>query len=224
MVSLTVGSQQTIEKIQEHLTDWKNLTYQQESIITELTAEKDSLVEKMETATKYCQDADEQLIKVVEKQKAAAKDLHDSRSNNHKMSEELVPLHVVVVDKRALDGKFQLASERLAEIEETVEKMKAADKELVETQKYIINLEKVVRPLNNALVPENPASPTSFLDCLKAVPRQLKAYVKESSETCLIHVLSVIKSRWSGVNITKSAEGVEPSCSEEDINKLQKEA
>lgn len=73
-------------------------------------------------------------------------------------------------------------------------------------------------------MPEDPASPTSFLDRLKAVPRQLKAFIKKSSEACTVHALVVVKSRHPDVDIARCVEGAQQDCTEEVFKALEKEA
>lgn len=109
-------------------------------------------------------------------------------------------------------------------MEGTIYQMKKTHSELLEANQQIMLLEKAVARLVKALVPEDAAAPQSFLERLKMVPRQLKAFIKEVAETGLIHTLAVAKSRHPEVDISKFVEGAQPSCSKETFKDLKKEA
>lgn len=182
------------------------------------------MAKNLEAAIQKRKDTDAQLIKLLEPEKKAAKDHEDSWSINHRLSKELILLRASLVDKKNLDEQLQKAFEKLTEMEPIVRQMVRTDVELVEAKKPIALLEKAANPLVKVLVPEDPARLTSFLDRLKAVPRQLKAFIRKSSEACTVHALAVIKSRYPEVDIAKCAGGAEQGCTEETFKGMKKEA
>nr|CAB3460294.1 unnamed protein product [Digitaria exilis] len=125
---------------------------------------------------------------------------------------------------QTLDEKLEQATKRMSELEEAMQQMKKSDEDLAEALKRISLLEKAANPVVKVLVPEDPAAPQSFLERLKALPRQLKAYIRRSSKACLVHVLAVIKSRYPKVDIGKLVEGAEPNCTEAAFRDLKQEA
>lgn len=218
------GSQQKIDKIQSKLTEWSNLANRQGESINTLTVEKEDLAKKLNTTVQQRWDAEDELIQVLELHKKAAKDLEEARDDNKQLYEELVQLRASIADNKTLDKKLQETSKRLAKMEEIVHQMKKTDADLAEATKRIVLLEKAANPLVKALVPEDPTTLQSFQERLKVVPCQLKAFIKKSSETYLIHALAVMKSMFPEVDIAKCVEGAESNCMEENFKNIKKEA
>ncbi|MBS2634122.1 hypothetical protein KFY46_25655, partial [Salmonella enterica subsp. enterica serovar 1,4,[5],12:i:-] len=167
---------------QSKMTDWSNLANRHEEALRTLSAEHDIIKEELRVAVQQRKDADAQLIQVIEQQKKLAKDLEDAREEKSQLSEELVQARKNLADKKALDEKLEQATRRMSELEESLRLMKKSDDDLAETLNRISLLEKAANPVVKALVPEDPTSPQSFLERLKAMPRQLKAYIKRSSK------------------------------------------
>nr|CAB3504899.1 unnamed protein product [Digitaria exilis] len=182
------------------------------------------LKEELRVAVKQRKDADEQLFQVLEQQKQLAKNLEDAREENNRLSRELVQAQKHLADKKVLDEKLEQAARRMSELEESLRLMKKSNDDLAEALNRIALLEKAANPVVKALVPEDPSAPLSFLERLKAMPRQLKAYIKRSSKACLVHVLAVVKSRYPEVDIDKLVEGAEPNCTESAFRDLKQEA
>ncbi|KAF8688247.1 hypothetical protein HU200_042372 [Digitaria exilis] len=218
------GVQQQLSTTQSKMADWSNLANRQEEALKTLSADHESLKEELRVAVKQRKDADAQLIQVLEQQQKLAKDLEDAREEKNQLSRELVQAQGHLADKKVLDEKLEEATRRMSELEETLRLMKKSDDDLAEALNRISLLEKAANPVVKALVPEDPAAPLSFLERLKAMPRQLKAYIKRSSKACLVHVLAVVKSRYPEVDIGKLVEGVEPNCTESAFRDLKQEA
>nr|CAB3446760.1 unnamed protein product [Digitaria exilis] len=218
------GVQQQLTTAQSKMTDWSNLANRHEEALKTLSEEHDTIKEQLIVAVEQRKDADLQLIQIIEQQKKAAKDLEDAREENKQLSEELVQARKSLANKKALDEKLEQTTRRMSELEEAMQQMKKSDDDLDEALKRISLLEKAANPVVKALVPEDPASPQSFLERLKAMPRQLKAYIKRSSKACLVHVLAVIRSRYPEVDIGKLVEGAEPNCTEAAFRDLKQEA
>lgn len=106
------GAHQRIEKFETRTTDWQNLANRRE-IIKELTEENNTLKGKLETAKNFRQDGDEQLIKVIEQQKKAAKDLAEAKETNVKLIEELNQLHASNTEYMSLDRQLQETTPQL---------------------------------------------------------------------------------------------------------------
>nr|CAB3453970.1 unnamed protein product [Digitaria exilis] len=218
------GVQQQLTTTQRKMTDWSNLANRHEEALKTLSAEHDAIKEELRVAVQQRKDADAQLIQVIEQQKKLAKDLEDARGEKNQLSKELVQARKNLADKEALDEKLEQATRRMSELEESLRLMKKSNDDLAEALNRISLLEKAANPVVKALVPEDPASPLSFLERLKAMPRQLKAYIKRSSKACLMHVLAVIRSRYPEVDIGKLVEGAEPNCTEAAFRDLKQEA
>lgn len=60
------GWEQCIEKIQDRLTDCRNLANRNQDRVTELTKKKEELAKKLETTVQTRKDTDAQLIKILE--------------------------------------------------------------------------------------------------------------------------------------------------------------
>nr|CAB3464391.1 unnamed protein product [Digitaria exilis] len=218
------GVQQQLKTTQSKMTDWSNLANRHEEALKTLSAEHDVIKEELRVAVQQRKDADAQLMQILEQQKKLAKDLEDARKEKSQLSEELVQARKNLADKKALDEKLEQATRRMSELEESLRLMKKSDDDLAEALIRISLLEKAANPVVKALVPEDPVSPQSFLERLKAMPRQLKTYIKRSSKACLVHVLAVIRSRYPEVDIGKLVEGAEPKCTEAAFRDLKQEA
>nr|CAB3469829.1 unnamed protein product [Digitaria exilis] len=221
---LKAGVQQQLTTAQSKMTDWSNLANCHEEALKTLSEEHHTIKEQLRVAVEQRKDADAQLIQVIEQQKKFAKDLEDAREERNQLSKELIQSQKNLADKKALDEKLEQATRRMSELEETIRQMKKSDDDLAEALNRISLLEKAANPVVKALVPEDPSSPQSFLERLKAMPRQLKAYIKRSSKACLVHVLSVIRSRYPEVDIGKLVEGAEPNCTEVAFRDLKQGA
>lgn len=76
------GSQQRISKIQDLLTDWRNLAYHREARITELTTGKEAMARELSVSTQKLKDADGQPINILEIQKKTVADLAEAQNDN----------------------------------------------------------------------------------------------------------------------------------------------
>nr|CAB3447015.1 unnamed protein product [Digitaria exilis] len=218
------GAQQQLATAQSKMTDWSNVANRYEEALKTLSADHEGVKEQLRVAVQQRKDADEQLIQILEQQKQLAKNLEDAREENGRLSRDLVQAQKHLADKKVLDEKLEQAARRMSELEEELRLMKKSDDDLAEALNRISQLEKAANPVVKALVPEDPATPQTFLERLKAMPRQLKAYIKRSSKACLVHVLAVVKSRYPEVDIGKLVEGAEPNCTESTFRDLKQEA
>nr|CAB3502400.1 unnamed protein product [Digitaria exilis] len=218
------GAQQQLATAQSKMTDWSNVANRYEEALKTLSADHEGVKEHLRVAVQQRKDANEQLIQVLEQQKQLAKNLEGAREENNRLSRDLVQAQKHLADKKVLDEKLEQAARRMSELEEELRLMKKSDDDLAEALNRISQLEKAANPVVKALVPEDPSAPQTFLERLKAMPRQLKAYIKRSSKACLVHVLAVVKSRYPEVYIGKLVEGAEPNCTESAFRDLKQEA
>nr|CAB3446667.1 unnamed protein product [Digitaria exilis] len=210
------GAQQQLATAQSKMTDWSNVANRYEEALKTLSADHESLQEELRVAVQQRKDADEQLIQVLEQQKQLAQTLEGAREENNRLSRDLVQAQKHLSDKKVLDEKLEQAARRMSELEEELRLMKKSDDDLAEALNRISQLERAANPVLKALVPEDPSAPLSFLERLKAMPRQLKAYIKRSSKA--------LKSRYPEVDIGKLVEGAEPNCTESAFRDLKQEA
>nr|CAB3468807.1 unnamed protein product [Digitaria exilis] len=210
------GAQQQLATAQSKMTDWSNVANRYEEALKTLSADHESLQEELRVAVQQRKDADEQLIQVLEQQKQLAQNLEGAREENNRLSRDLVQAQKHLSDKKVLDEKLEQAARRMSELEEELRLMKKSDDDLAEALNRISQLERAANPVVKALVPEDPLAPLSFLERLKAMPRQLKAYIKRSSKA--------LKSRYPEVDIGKLVEGAEPNCTESAFRDLKQEA
>ncbi|KAF8754437.1 hypothetical protein HU200_011473 [Digitaria exilis] len=218
------GAQQQLATAQSKMTDWSNVANRYEEALKTLSADHEGVKEQFRVAVQQRKDADEQLVQILEQQKQLAKNLEGAREENNRLSRDLVQAQKHLADKKVLDEKLEQAARRMSELEEELRLMKKSDDDLAEALNRISQLEKAANPVMKALVPEDPSAPQTFLERLKAMPRQLKAYIKRSSKACLVHVLAVVKSRYPEVDIGKIVEGAEPNCMESAFRDLKQEA
>nr|CAB3472497.1 unnamed protein product [Digitaria exilis] len=205
------GAQQQLATAQSKMTDWSNVANRYEDALKTLSADHEGVKEQLRVAVQQRKDADEQLVQILEQQKQLAKNLEGAQEENNRLSRDLVQAQKHLADKKVLDEKLEQAARRMSELEEELRAMKKSDDDLAEAQNRIAQLEKAANPVVKALVPEDPSAPQTFLERLKAMPRQLKAYIKRSSKACLVHVLPVVKSRYPEQEAEPVAEAIAQS-------------
>lgn len=92
--------------------------------VVELNEENKELAKKLETTVLTQKDTDAQLIKLLELQKRAGKDLEEARGDNKRLFEELIQLRASLVDKKNMNEQMQKTEEKLAEMEAAVHRLR----------------------------------------------------------------------------------------------------